>query len=108
MKIIELIPHLKSLNKAEALIKTAIPDVSLDVVEIYMKGEVALDSDIVLFDGDSIPLELKIIVEDIEYENLFPLYMAQEMVEEYVESFDDELSDMEIAKRLLHYRLNDA
>ncbi|WP_192350830.1 hypothetical protein [Algoriphagus sp. Y33] len=108
MNIIELIPYLKSLHKAESVSQVFLPDIEFDLVELYVKDKLALDSEVVFLNADSIPNELKIELDGVLYENLFPLYMAQEMVEEYVKTYNDELSDMEIAKRLLEYRVNDA
>jgi hypothetical protein len=108
MNIIELIPHLKDLEKAEALSFIMLPDIEFDLIELYMKDNLKLDSDIVSFDAESIPNELLIEIDGIKYENLFPLYMAQEMVEEYVNIYKNEISDLEIAEKLLDYRRKDA
>lgn len=108
MTIIELVPHLKSLSKAEVLSNSILLDIEFDLIELYMKESLKLDSDIVFFDAESIPNELLIEVDGIKYESLFPLYMAQEMVEEYDTLYKNQLSDLEIAKRLLDYREKDA
>ncbi|GGZ35271.1 hypothetical protein GCM10007049_30870 [Echinicola pacifica] len=108
MNIIELIPYLKNLHKAESVSQVFLPDIEFDLVELYVKDKLALDSEVVFLDADSIPNELKIELDGVLHENLFPLYLAQEMVEEYVKTYNDELSDIEIAKRLLEYRINDA
>lgn len=108
MNIIELIPHLKSLDKAEVLSNSILPNIEFDLVELYMKDNLKLDSDVVFFNAESIPNELLIEIDGTKYENLFPLYMAQEMVEEYVNIYKNELSDLEIANKLLEYRQKDA
>jgi len=108
MNIIELIPHLKSLDKAEALSNNILPNIEFDLVELYMKDNLKLDSDVVFFDAEAIPNELLIEKDGTKYENLFPLYMAQEMVEEYVNVYKNEISDLEIAEKLLEYRQKDA
>lgn len=108
MNIIELIPHLKSLSKAEALLSSILPDIEFDLVELYMKDSLTLDSDVMFFNAESIPNELVIEIDGNKYENLLPLYMAQEMVEEYVNVYGNKVSDLEIAKRLLDYSEKDA
>ena len=108
MNIIELIPHLKSLDKAEVLSNNILPNIEFDLVELYMKDNLKLDSDVVFFDAESIPNELLIEIDGTKYENLFPLYMAQEIVEEYVNVYKNEISDLEIAEKLLEYRQKDA
>lgn len=108
MKLIELIDHLKTVSKAQQLIKTQIPDVDFDQVEVYMKDCCGLDSEIAFFDADEIPGDLVIEVDGIKYENLFPFYMVQEMVEEYVDKFGAGMTDLEIAQKILEYREHDA
>jgi len=108
MYLIELIEHLKTIPKAEALIREKIPGVDFDMVELYMKGSIGPAAEIAFFDADNIPLELIIEIEGVKYENLFPLYLIQEMVAEFVESYDNRLSNQEIAQRILDYRENDA
>jgi hypothetical protein len=108
MNIVELIPYLKNYSEAKVLCASLIPGVEFDLIEIYVKDKLELDSEVVFFDAESIPNELRIEVDGIRYENFFPLYMAQEMVQEYVDRFNDELSNEEIAKRLLNYRQKDA
>jgi len=108
MNIIELIPHLKSIDAAEAFVKSTAPNIEYDLVDIFMIGELGLNSEIIFFDAESISDNSIFQKEGIRYENLFPLNMAQEMVEEYVNIYKDGLSDLEIAKRLLDYRQRDA
>ncbi|WP_142685317.1 hypothetical protein [Chitinophaga polysaccharea] len=108
MKLIELIDHLKTASKAQQLISAQIPDVDFDQVEVYMKDHCGLNAEIAFFDADKIPGNLIIEVEGIKYENLFPLYMVQEMVEDYVQEFGNSVSDQEIAQKILDYREHDA
>ncbi len=106
MNIVELVKHLKSLEQAENFINGELPEVEYDLVDIYMINKLGLDSEIVFFNAEEIPNRLIINIEGINYENLFPLNLAQEMVEE-LKASNDKISDVEIAKHLLEYREKD-
>jgi hypothetical protein len=106
MNIVELLKHLKSLEEAEKFINGELPEVEYDLVDIYMINKLGLDSEIVFFNAEEIPNRLIINIEGINYENLFPLNLAQEMVEE-LKASNDKISDVEIAKHLLEYREKD-
>lgn len=107
MNLIELIDHLKTSLKAEQLINQQIPGVEFDLVELYMKDSLGFESEIAFFDVETIPGNLIIEIDGIKYENLFSLSEIQEIVEQYVEEYPN-WSDLDIAKRILEYRLNDA
>jgi hypothetical protein len=108
MRLVELIKNLKSIQQAQELVSKEFPNVEFDLVELYMVNELSLESDIRFFDAEKIPNKLLIEVDGIKHVNFFPLYLAQEMVEDYTNLKDEKLSDEEIAKRMLKYRLKDA
>jgi len=108
MNIIELIDHLKNPELAENFIKTILPDVEFDEIAIYMKDKVTLDAEISFFDAEAISYDLIMEINGERFESFFSLYQAQEMVEEYVTQYNPKLSNLEIAKRMLDYHLNDA
>lgn len=107
MNLIQLIPHLKTIEKTQALTKKVAPGIDFDSIDLYLKDKLALDSEIIFPDSEATPNTIVITIDDTKYENLFPLYMAQEMVEGYVTGYPN-LSDMEIAQHLLDYAINDA
>jgi len=87
--------------------KKVAPGVDFDTIDLYLKDKLALDSEIIFPDNETTPNTIVITIDDAEYENLFPLYMAQEMIEGYATGYPN-LSDAEIAQRLLDYAINDA
>lgn len=107
MKIIELVNNLKNIEIAQLLIAKEIPYVEYDLVDLYMVDKISIDSEIVFFNAEKIPNKLVIEIEGVKYENLFPLNLIQEMVEEY-DKLDGKISDFEIANKLLEYRMKDA
>lgn len=107
MNITELVGHLKNVTQANELISVELPGVDYDLVELYMKEKVDLDSEIIFLDAETIPNDLIIELNGTKYENLFPFYLIQEMVEEYAADYPN-LSSLEVAERIINYRINDA
>lgn len=107
MKLIELIDHLKTTSKAEQLISQLIPGVEFDLVEVFMIDHLSFESEIAFFNAEAVSDTIIIEIDGIKYENFFPLYLIQEMVEEYVEKYHNKLSNSDIGKRILEYRHTD-
>jgi len=108
VKLNELISHLKSVEEAEKIISIEIPDVEFGSIDIYLKDRLNIESEIRFFDAETIPNNLVIEVDGINYVNLFPLPMTQEIVEGYANLSAPKLNDIEIAQKLLDYRIKDA
>lgn len=106
MTIVELIDHLKSRDLAEKLSSKILPDVDFDMIIIYMKDKVALDSKISFYDFDAISNELIMEVNGEKYEYFFGLEDAQEMVEGYIEEHNP--TNLQMAQRMIEYNINDA
>ncbi len=106
MKLLELIPFLKTFNEAERCAKKQLPDTEFDLIQLYMKNGIDIESDIAFFDGDIIPGNMLIEVNGIQYVSLFPLYMAQEIVEAHIT--ENMFNNCEIAERMIEYRIYDA
>lgn len=107
MKIIELVKHLISIEKAEAFVYREIPQIDYDLVDIYMINSLELESELFFFDAETIPNKLSIEIDNVNYENLFPLNLAQEIVEDIKRQYKN-ISDIDVAKKLLEYRKKDA
>ena len=107
MTLWQLIDHLKTLDRAEALVSRTIPEVIIDQVDIYLDGGLTVNYEVNLLDAERIDNRLEIEIDGKKLVNLFPLHMAQEMVEEYVNS-GEALSDVDIAQKLIDYRIKDA
>ncbi|MCL9806924.1 hypothetical protein NAT51_15415 [Flavobacterium amniphilum] len=105
MNIVELVKHLKSFEEAESFVNESLPDIEYDLVDIYMVDKLGLGSEIIFFDAEKMPNRLIVEIGGITYENLFPLNLAQELVEEFSQK---KITDTQIAERLLEYREKDA
>lgn len=60
------------------------------------------------FDAETIPNKAVIEIDGIVYINLFPLSMLQEMIEDYSNVSAPSFTNLEIAKRIIAYRVHDA
>ena len=107
MKLIDLIDHLKTAVTTEAFTSKEIPDIEYGQVDIYMKDRLDADSEIAFFDMDATPDTVTMELDGIKYENLFPLAMLQDLVEEYAEVFGPNGTNEQIVKRVMEYREND-
>ncbi|MBS0027276.1 hypothetical protein ACTJJ0_12485 [Chitinophaga sp. 22321] len=106
MTIVELIDQLKTIDLAEKLGQQFLPDVEYDSIDIYMKNQVGIESEIYLFDSGILDNNVHIEVEGIKYEHFFALFEAQEMVEALVTK--QSANNIEMAKRMIEYSIYDA
>ena len=74
---------------------------------IYMNDKLEINSEVRIFEIEETEDDLSFEKEGIHYVQLFPIYMAQEMIEDFFKAYSTE-SNLDIAKRLLDYRINDA
>ena len=107
MKLVELVKHLKSVEEAERFVSKELLNVEFNSVEIYMVNDLNLNADIKFFDAESVAHGSEIEIAGVQLSNFLPLYMAQEMVEAYM-NLEGKMTDLEIAKALLSYSINDA
>lgn len=108
MTFAEAIDAFKSMTTTKELVSQTLGDLEAGLIDVYLKDNPEIDSEIVFFDVDKIPGMLEITVDGIRYVNLFPLEMLQEMVQDYSKLSSGKLSDSEIAKKILDYRMRDA
>ncbi len=108
MKLIEAIEYLKTTSGTEDLLSNELPDTEIDLADVYLRDTLDSDSEIKIFNAEEIPNLLEIEIEGIKYINLFPLNVLQEMVMEYFDKFNHQLTNKEIVLKLLDYRNKDA
>jgi len=106
MKLINLIPYLKSTNGIADLFKLNNLNIKSEVILIYMIELLTIDSEIVFFEIEETEDDLLFQKNGISYIQFFPVNYAKELVEDFSRlGYDD---DLKIARRLLEYRINDA
>ncbi|MDR3713534.1 MAG: hypothetical protein P4L51_12005 [Puia sp.] len=108
MNLVQLIDHLKNMKEAEKFIESQIPGVEFGQIDIYLKDRLDINSEVNFFDAETIENKAEIEIHGQKYINLFPLCMMQEMVEAYKNKTYENITDIEIAKKLLEYRAKDA
>ncbi len=83
-------------------------DLESEALLIYMKDFLSLKSEIAIFPIEETEDDIQFKKDDIDYYQLFPVETAIELIEADLDLKDKGYSDLDIAKRLLDYRFNDA
>jgi effector-binding domain-containing protein len=108
MKIVELISFLKSEEKLEEFCKVYDLIQNSECILIYMKEKIDIDSDIFFFAIEDTEDNIKFIKEDIVYIQLFPLFYASELITLDLDLLNKGFDNLEIAQRLIEYRVKDS
>lgn len=108
MKLVNLMAYLLNSDKLEELYEREKLDTDSEALLIYMKGELSLDSEIKFFEMEETEDDLVYEKSGTKYLQLFPIDDAIELIESDLNLKDKGYSDLEIAERLLEYRIKDA
>lgn len=79
-----------------------------EVLLIYLKNALELDSEISIFEIEETEDDLVFEKEGVKYYQLFSIDYAIDLIENDLKLKNKGYSTREIAQRLLNYRLNDA
>ncbi len=105
MNLIEFTQYLKSEDRAMEFIKHHYPTIDYYDAEVYLKGSISADSEVILFDGQKINGLIEMEFEGELYYNLFTLDL---LVEVYGDFSNPPGIDDEIAARIIKYRIKNA
>jgi hypothetical protein len=108
MKLEDLIKYLVNPEQLEALYQEEEINTESEALLIYMNGALDLESEISVFEIEETEDDLVFEKDCEKYFQLFPIDYAIELIESDLELKGKGYSDLEIAKRLLNYRLKDA
>lgn len=108
MKLEDLIKYLLNPEQLEDLYQEEEINTESEALLIYMNGALDLKSEISVFEIEETEDDLVFEKNGEKYFQLFPIDYAIELIESDLELKDKGYSDLEIAKRLLDYRLKDA
>ncbi|HEY4148597.1 MAG TPA: hypothetical protein VGM41_06705 [Chitinophagaceae bacterium] len=109
MKLVDLIEFLKDQDILEQLFEKENLNTDSGAINICMKRALDIESDIGLIEMEKTGGNLSFEINDIPYVELFPAYHAMEIVESYFGgNIGSRYNNLEIAKRLLEYRIKDA
>lgn len=105
MKLIDLVPFVQSNKKVEDLYTREKLNIESEAVLVYMTDNLNLESELKFFDIEETDDRLHYESNRISYVQLFPLdYIIELTADLKIEGY----SELEIAKRLLDYRIKDA
>ncbi|GAA4457581.1 hypothetical protein [Rurimicrobium arvi] len=108
MTLIELIDYLLNPERLENLYEEENLNTESDAIIIYMKYALDLECDVVLFEMEETEDEIIFEKDGIQYFQLFPVEYAIELIESDLDLKGKGYSNLEIAERLLEYRVKDA
>lgn len=104
MNLIEFIKYLRN-NEIEQYMNLHYPNIDYYDAEVYLKGSINKESELVIFDGEKIEGVIEMEVNNEKYYNLFTLDHLVEVFEDYSNPSG---KDNEIAEMIINYRINDA
>jgi hypothetical protein len=104
MTLLEIIPYFRVPGQLDAYLNSMGIDNEEGDVSVYMKDRLELTSELQFLNDDQTQGRRVVDFNGIKYEELLPVYMIQEMVDE----LKDGSSDHQIAERILSYAINDA
>ncbi len=107
MKLVDLIEHLKKIETAINLASSELPEAEYGSIEVFA-NVLDVNSEVRFFDSDRLSEDGDIQIDGIVYINVLPLSLFQDMVQAFSESTDATYSNLQIAKRILDYSINDA
>jgi hypothetical protein len=108
MKLINLIEYLVNPHKLDELYLTEKLNTDSEALLIYMQGALDLASEIKFFAIEETGDHLVYEKDGVQYEQLFPIDYAIELIESDLDLKGKGYSNLQIAKRLLEYRIKDA
>jgi hypothetical protein len=108
MKLVELINLLREPNNLEQLFSEKHINVESESILIYMESSINVDAEISFFKFEETEDELLFIKDGIQYIQLFPIEYIIELIDSELTLKDKNYSNLEIATRLINYRIKDA
>lgn len=107
MSLVELILSIQQGNTEKFLSENLI-DIEYDLIDIYReKDKLNANSEIQFFNAEEIPNEVLIAVNGIEYENVCPLNMLEDLVHDFM-AVDSNLSSYDLTDKVINYLEKDA
>lgn len=108
MNLLNLTKFLLAPERLEELFIEMNVDLESETLLIYMKDSLNLESEIAIFPIEETEDDIQFKKGNINYYQLFPVETAIELIETDLDLKNKGYSDLDIARRLLEYRLNDA
>ncbi|PTT43696.1 hypothetical protein DBR28_00175 [Chryseobacterium sp. HMWF028] len=106
MKLTDLIEKIQQGKTEQFLLDNSI-NFEYDLVDIYAKNKLDINSEIQLFNAEEIPNEIFINIDGINYQNVCPLNMLEDLVNDFLLQ-NSELDTFELTNQVLSYLAKDA
>ncbi|MFK7749577.1 MAG: hypothetical protein AB8B65_14370 [Kordia sp.] len=106
MTLTELIRFFRNNGSKDKFFEIHSLDIESEVIEIYMQKPFNIENDIKFFEIEKTEGAQEFEIENIKHYNLTDFYYFLDFIEESKER--NKLTDLELAKILLDYALNDA
>lgn len=108
MKLLELVNYFRNGGSYEQFCETESLDQESEVVEIYMKQPLEINSDLGFFEIEKTEGNYQFSDNGIAYSNLFDFYYFLDAIEDSNNEENQSLTNEEITKTLYDYAINDA
>lgn len=108
MKLVDIIEHLMTHEKLEGFYYDKDFNLNSDEISIYMKDSINIDSEIYFFEVEETDGEVLYKKDGIEYIYFFPLEHTAELIQDELDLKNKEYTNLQIAQRLIQYRIYDA
>jgi hypothetical protein len=108
MTLIDLIDIFKKGKDFESFCKDFSLDVDSEVIEIYMTKPYGVKSEIFLFEIEKTKGFIEYEYNGKIYNNLFDFYYFQDVINDFINGDLGNLSNEELALKLISYSINDA
>jgi hypothetical protein len=108
MKLEEAVKYLKDSDGLQQLCITESLTTDPDDLLIYMKKALNIESELSFFSIEETEDYLIFNKDGVQYIQLFPAYYAVNLIESDLDLLNRGFTNLQIANRLLDYRINDA
>lgn len=105
MNLLEFIPYLKNPSEIEKIVLEQEPDLDIELADIYLEQELNIYSKLRFLNAEEINGKLEMVYKGKKYINLFPLDFLIEIYDDYANTGG---TNLEIADRIMSYRIKDA
>lgn len=108
MKLEELVNCFRKSGSYELFCRSQSLNEYSEVIEVYMKKPFGLNNRLAFFEIEKTGGNIEYIHNEVRYFNLFDFYYFLDAIEELKNTENCFLTDIEVAKRLYNYAINDA
>ncbi|MDM1397603.1 hypothetical protein HX049_10480 [Myroides odoratimimus] len=108
MKLVDLVKYFRKGGTYQDFCKQYSLNFDSEVIEIYMETPFQIDNELSFFEIEQTEGVLEFEVNNIVLSSLFDFYVFLDMIEESNQETYKNVSDLDIAKRLISYGFNNA